>query len=369
MSSLPPHHRCDVLLVGAGPIGIEIGAALKAHGVDFLHIEAGNIASTIAWYAPGTPIFSSPDRLAIAGCPFMLYPETRARREDYLNYLRTVVQHHALDIRRYHRLTHAQRTPQGFRCTISHSSRGVGTPGPAQKDAGVALEATAQRVVLAVGNMHAPRLLGIPGEEAPNVSHYLGDIHDCAGCRVAIVGSRNSAAEAAVRLASVGASVSLCFRADDLDSKRVKPWILPDLRTLAREGKVRLYPRVRPVAIEPRHLVLAPLDADTPASRVEADRVLLLTGYVHSPTLFRMFALETQPDTGAPLFNPRTMETSTPGVFVAGTAAAGTETGGVTHFIENCHVHTPRILHGLGVLKAPPPDEPAAERPFEQRES
>ena len=94
----------DVLLIGAGPIGLETAAALKLGHIPYLHVEAGAIASTIAWYAPGTQIFSSPERLAIAGVPFLLSPQVRATREDYLNYLRTVAALHKLEIHSYRRV-------------------------------------------------------------------------------------------------------------------------------------------------------------------------------------------------------------------------------------------------------------------------
>lgn len=360
----------DVLVVGAGPIGLELAAALKRHGVDYLQIEAGNIASTIAWYSPGTQIFSSPDRIAIAGCPFMLYPGVRALREDYLNYLRTVVEQHRLPIRRYCRLAGAERVDGGFVCRVVHSSGGVGGGGvPGEGEEGAAPEAMrvrARRVVLAIGNMHGARRLGIPGEDAPWASHCLGDVHGYAGCRVAIVGARNSAAEAAVRLARLGCEVVMCIRRGELEEGRIKPWIMPDLRTLVREGKVRIETRVTPSAIEPGRLVLTRLDGSKGRVVVEAERVLLLTGYVQWPGVFEMFGVATAGAGRAPVFDEKTMETSVPGVFVAGTAAAGTAVGSTTHFIENCHVHVGRVLVGLGVCEEAPGEEEV--RPVEFRE-
>ena len=64
-----PYH---LLVLGGGPIGLEMAAALKLADIRYLQLEAGNLASTISWYAPGTQIFSAPERLAIAGVPFFL---------------------------------------------------------------------------------------------------------------------------------------------------------------------------------------------------------------------------------------------------------------------------------------------------------
>jgi len=358
----------DVLVVGAGPIGLEVAAALRERSVDYLHIDAGNIASTIGWYSPGTQIFSSPDRLAIAGIPFMVYPGTRATREDYLNYLRTVVAAHGLEVRRYHHLSRVERSNGRFLCDIAHSRVGVGgeradhEPRDRQP---LAMRVLAQRIVLAIGNMHVPRRLGIEGESLPHVGHYLGDVHDYAGCRVAIVGSRNSATEAAVRLARLDAKVSLCFRAAEFDRARVKPWILPDVLSLAREGKITLYPSVRPIRITSESLVLERLDAGHETIEVPADRVCLLTGYSQTISLFEMIGVHVDGQTRVPTHDIETMQTNIPGVFVVGTAAAGSQLNGATHFIENCHGHAARVILGLGLSLAAPK---TIDRAVEHRE-
>ena len=55
------------------------------------------------------------------------------------------------------------------------------------------------------------------------------------------------------------------------------------------------------------------------------------------------------------------METSVPGLFVAGTASAGTQHG-YTLFIENCHIHATRIAAALAG-EPPPPDPPPLRLP------
>ncbi|MFH1264114.1 MAG: hypothetical protein ABIK89_00190 [Planctomycetota bacterium] len=47
-----------------------------------------------------------------------------------------------------------------------------------------------------------------------------------------------------------------------------------------------------------------------------------------------------------PEFSPKTMETNVPGVYVAGTAAGGTQTQ-YKHFIETGHVHVERIAAAI----------------------
>jgi len=50
------------------------------------------------------------------------------------------------------------------------------------------------------------------------------------------------------------------------------------------------------------------------------------------------------------------METNIPGIYVAGTAAGGTQNR-YRLFIENCHVHVSKILSAI--TGAAPPPEPA----------
>jgi hypothetical protein len=59
------------------------------------------------------------------------------------------------------------------------------------------------------------------------------------------------------------------------------------------------------------------------------------------------------------------MESSVPNIFIIGTAAAGTESGGVKTFIENAHVHVKRVLHSLNLIEGVPV---AADRPVDERE-
>ena len=57
------------------------------------------------------------------------------------------------------------------------------------------------------------------------------------------------------------------------------------------------------------------------------------------------------------MFDAETMETNVPGVFIAGTAVAGTPPRKVTVIVETCHVHIPRIvaaITGRGVAGLPP---------------
>src|SRR5688500_3207722 len=103
----------DVAVVGAGPIGLELAVALKRAGVDSLHFDARQIGDTVFWYAPGTRFFSSNERIAIAGVPLQTPDGGKCTREQYLTYLRTVVQQFDLDVRTYEPVVGIDRPPGG----------------------------------------------------------------------------------------------------------------------------------------------------------------------------------------------------------------------------------------------------------------
>ncbi|MFX7167279.1 NAD(P)-binding domain-containing protein, partial [Acinetobacter baumannii] len=91
---------------------------------------------------------------------------------------------------------------------------------------------------------------------------------------------------------------------------------------------------------------------------IDSDFVLLLTGYRQKTDLFEQIGVSVVND--RPVVDIETMETNVPNVFIIGTAAVGTEVGGVTTFIENAHVHVKRVLHALNLKDhvPPSPDRP-----------
>ncbi len=341
----------DILLIGAGPIGLETAIALKQVGADYIHLEAGQIAQTVTWYPHQTRFFSSPERIAIGGMPLHTVDQSKATREEYLAYLRAAVVQFDLDIRTYETVEQIQHDQSGFLVQSSHS--------------GLLRHYTARRIVLAIGDMAHPRLLHVPGEDLAHVSHYFQDPHKYFRQKVLIVGGRNSAVEAAIRCHRIGARVSLSYRREAFDKAAVKYWLLPELESLIREGKITFYPRTTVRSITPSEVTLASIDeADRPPGgqmqtrHVETDFVLLLTGYVADTRLFKMLGVELQGENHSPRIDAQTMETNVPGVYVVGTAVAGTQER-FRLFIENCHIHVSRVvkaLTGHDVATASPAD-------------
>lgn len=339
--------RHEVALVGAGPIGIEMAVALKRAGIDYVHIDAGQVGSTVQWFAPQTRFFSSNERIAIAGVPLMTADQSKATREDYLAYLRAVVTQFDLAVRTYERVTRIDRDRDGFRVTTERR--------------GVRHELEARRVILATGGTDRPRRLGIPGADLPHVSSYFTDPHTYFRQKLLIIGGKNSAAEAALRCHHAGATVAISYRRESLPEKSIKYWLWPELKGLTDAGRIEAHLPTVPVEITPTHVRLRNV-ATGREHEVEADFVLSLIGYEQDNTLLRQAGIQLVGEQLAPWFDERTMQTNVPGVYVIGTATAGTQAG-YRVFIENCHVHVERVMASLLGKRVVELGEPVYDRP------
>jgi thioredoxin reductase (NADPH) len=348
--------RTDVVVVGAGPIGLELAVALKRAGIEYVHLEARQIGYTISWFPPLTRFFSSNERIAIAGIPLQTPDQSKASREEYLAYLRGIVEQFDLEVQTYSPVVGIQANDDGFVVSVQPSGR--------------RRHVRCRRIVLCTGGTDHPRRLNIPGEDLPHVSHYFQDPHKYFRKRLLVVGGKNSAVETALRCHHAGANVSLSYRRPQLDPKSIKYWLLPEINGLIAQGRIGNYFGTVPTQITPTEVLLAPAmsgDGDGTGNAAfvpnplgaPADFVLLQIGYEQDTTLLTMAGIELHGICGTPIFDERTMQTNVPGVFVAGTSVGGTQDK-YRLFIENCHVHVGRIVSALTGAAPPPTPVPLA---------
>ena len=322
----------EAAVVGAGPIGLEMGAALKRAGVDYIHLEAKQIGNTISWYPHQVRFFSSPERIAICGVPLHTVDQAKASREEYLAYLRGIVEQFDLEVRTYERVTKITKGDNDFTLVT-------------EKQGGGKQEYQVRNVILAIGDMAWPRMLHIPGEDSNHVDHYFDEPHKYFRQEILIVGGKNSAVEAAIRCYRLGAKVSLSYRGEKFNPESIKYWLLPEIEMLVKTGKIKFYPNTEPVEIRRQDVSLLDVKRKEIIT-VGADFVLLMTGYVADMKLFETAGAELEPESRAPVVNMETMESTVPGLFVAGTVAAGTQRH-YRLFIENCHAHVAKIVKKL----------------------
>lgn len=336
-------HVHEAAVVGAGPIGIELAVALKKANIDYVHFDAKQIAYTVSWYAPQTRFFSSNERIAIAGVPLVTAEQQKATREQYLAYLRGVVEQYDLQINTYEPVVAIDREADCFRLTTRPASGERTT--------------LVRRLILATGGTDRPRMLGVEGEDLSHVSHYFGDPHHYFRKRLLVVGGRNSAVEAALRCHHAGAKVFFSYRRPALVEKSIKYWLLPEFKSLVNTGRIHAFFASHVKRITPTQVELS-LEGGHEFT-VDADFVLLLTGYQQDSTLLKAAGVTLDGPQHCPRYDPDTMQTNVPGLYVAGTAIGGTQER-FTVFIENCHVHVERIMHHAFNIRTLAPELAAA---------
>jgi thioredoxin reductase (NADPH) len=305
----------EVLIVGAGPIGLACAISARRRGLDPLVIDAGAIANSIARYPVGMVFFTTPERLEIGGHP-LVSSGPKATREEALKYYRGVARAEGLRIRTFVRLASAERKDARLGCRLV-TRLGEET-------------LSSSRLVLATGYFGQPNLLGIPGEDLPHVSHYAEEAHVSTGLDVVIVGAKNSAVEQALNCYRAGARVTLISRGGALKPS-VKYWLKPDLENRIKAGEIAARWGATVARIDSRNVVIT-----TGANREElvpADRVYLLTGYQPDFALFLRLGISLEPESCRPSIDPDTLETNVSGVHLAGSVTAGKKISEV--FIEN----------------------------------
>ncbi len=133
--------------------------------------------------------------------------------------------------------------------------------------------------------------------------------------------------------------------------KKIKPWILPDLNNRIAEGAIHARWNSRVTSIGDGHVEIVDTEGDT--GRIPAEHVFLLTGFAPNVDLLREAGVPIDPVTGIPSHDAATLETTVPGLFIAGVVTAGFDANKV--FIENGRFHGDFIAARLLGEGPPPP--------------
>jgi thioredoxin reductase (NADPH) len=304
----------DVIIIGAGPTGLSAAIAAQKRELDYQVLEQGVLVNSIYRFPPNLVFFTTPELLEIGGMPFVS-PYDKPTRVEALRYYRRVVDT-VLAVS-----PEADAARDGGERTLfaleTRSSRGVRRV------------RHARNVIFAIGYYDHPNLLNVLGEDLPHVHHYYSEPYAYYRQRVVIVGGGNSAVEAALELFRAGALVTLVHRGAEL-KPTIKYWVRPDIENRIKEGSIAAHFGACVTAIRPTSVLLGG------GQEVPADAVFLLTGYRADSALMTAAGIALN-ERDAPACDPDTFETNVPGLFVAGGASAGVDTG--TIFIENGRFH------------------------------
>lgn len=331
----------DLLIVGGGPCGLAAAISAQRAGLSALVLEGASVVSTIAHYPTYVTFFSTAEKLSLGGLPFVIAAEKPTRR-DGLAYYRAVVRHFGIPLRQYERVTSIERRGSEFIVHSQSRSRGD-------------VRTEARAVVVATGYFGSPNYLHVPGEDLPHVSHVYREGHEAFDQDVVVVGGGNSAAEAALDLWRCGARVTLVHFGPTFD-KKIKPWVLPDFLNREKEGSIGARWDSRVKAIEPGAIVLGSPRGE---ERLRADLVYIMTGFAPNTDLLRDVGVPIDAVTGIPAHDPETLETSVPGLFIAGVVVAGFDANKV--FIENGRYHGDKIVARILGRAVPPEPKLSAE--------
>jgi thioredoxin reductase (NADPH) len=325
----------DLIIVGAGPSGLSAAIAAKQRGLDYQVLEQGVLVNSIYRFPPQMVFFTTPELMEIGKLPFVS-PYEKPTRAEALRYYRRVVDAFDLQISFDEAVlsvsTVETETGRG-RESASDTMFDIET----SSSRGVRRVRVARHVIFATGYYDRPVMLNVAGEDLPHVHHFYGDPHPFYRQRVVIVGGGNSAAEAALELYRAGAFVTLVHRGPELKST-IKYWVRPDIENRFKEGSIAARFNSCIQEIRPTSLVIR---GPGGPEELPADTVFLLVGYRADTDLFVRAGVELS-DREGPVYDPETFETNVRGVFVAGGALAGVDTG--TVFIENGRFHGEKIL-------------------------
>lgn len=313
----------DVLIIGGGPTGINIGIAAKAAQLNYVILEKGVLVNSIYHFPSNMTFFSTSKLLEIGRTPFISHGEKPTRREA-LEYYRRLVNSKNLAVHYYEEVLQVNQSDGLYEVVTNKSSY------------------LTHAVVLATGYYDTPNYLHVEGENLPKVKHYYDNPHPYLGQKVLVVGARNSAAQVALELYHKGVEVTLVVRGDAISDK-VKYWIKPDLENRIKEGSIKAYFNTTLQAIRENIVIL-----NTPAGEltIANDFVLAMTGYRPNFEFMRKIGIELSDDEyQIPTYNRDTLETNLPNVYIAGVICAGMATSQL--FIENTRDHGDLIVENI----------------------
>jgi thioredoxin reductase (NADPH) len=313
------HTDYDILIIGAGPIGMACAIeALKA-GLTYVIIEKGALVNSLYNYPVFMTFFSTSQKLEIGGVPFVSI-SNKPNRNEALEYYRRVAETFALNINLFEPVKQVLKQSNGF-FEVKTSKGGY----------------TAKKVIISTGFYDVPVMMNIPGEDLPKVRHYYKDPHLYAFSNILVIGANNSAIDVALETYRKGAKVTVVIRGSEIGSK-VKYWVKPDIENRIKEGDITAYFDSEVIAITENEVQI-----QTPEGlvTVKNDFVLAMTGYKPDFNLLKNLGV-TLEDNNCPVHNPETMETSEKGLYLAGVVCGGMDTH--KWFIENSRVHAEQII-------------------------
>ncbi len=334
----------DILIIGAGPIGLACGLAAKRAGLSYVIIEKGTLVNSLYNYPANMSFFSTSDRLEIGDVPFVS-SNAKPTRSEALEYYRRVADSNQLNIKLFEAVESVEKweNTEGSLRTSNLEFQTLNTD-KSYLVTTFKAKYLAQNIILSCGFYDIPTKLNIVGEGLPKVTHYYKEPHYYYKQNVVVVGANNSAADAALETYRKGANVTMVIRGAEV-GQRVKYWARPDIVNRIAEGSIKAY-----FNSKMREIRQNQVDIDTPEGMVtiENDFVIAATGYQPNFSFLEKMGIELSTDGKFyPKYDTSTQETNLKGIYLAGVVCGGMDTH--VWFIENSRVHAETIIEHIKV--------------------
>ncbi|HCN51289.1 MAG TPA: YpdA family putative bacillithiol disulfide reductase [Chryseobacterium sp.] len=313
----------DILIIGAGPIGLNCALEAQKNNLKYLIIEKGTIVNSLYHYPLYMRFFSTAEKLEIDGIPFIT-TAPKPGRQDALEYYQGIARQKELNIHLYEKVLNVSKKEDVFEIETSKA------------------QYYAKNVVIATGFYDIPNLMNIPGEHLSKVKHYYTEPYPYTRQKIVVVGSSNSAVDAALETYRKGAEVTMIIRHSEV-SKSVKYWVKPDIENRIAEGSITAHFNSEIIEVKERSVVFK--TEDDQIHEIENDFVLAMTGYLPDFDFLKNSGIQLNGDCLNPFYNLETMETNIPNLYLAGVVCGGKDTH--LWFIENSRIHADMIIKDI----------------------
>lgn len=319
--------KLDVLIIGAGPIGLACGIEAGKNKLNYLIIEKGTLTNSLFNYPVNMTFFSTSEKLEMGGIPFMSINKQPTRPEA-LEYYRRVAKHYDLKVNLYEEVLQMQKGPDGFVIKTTNAIYQV------------------EKVILATGFYDLPNKMNVPGEDLPKVTHYYKEPWPYIGQNIIVVGGGNSAVDVALETWRKGANVTMVVKEGEVD-RTVKYWVLPDIENRIKEGSIKAFFNSTIAEIKEKEVVLNTPEGEKTLSN---DFVLAMTGYRPNYKLLDQLGVTlTLDEKRRPCFDDQSQESNVPGLYLAGVVCGGLNTR--EFFIENTIDHARAIFEDIAAKR------------------
>jgi putative YpdA family bacillithiol system oxidoreductase len=319
----------DLLIIGGGPIGLACALEAKKKNLNYLILEKGTLVNSLYNYPQNMTFFSSSEKLEIDEIPF-ISKAAKPSKQEALEYYRRIATSNYLNINLFEKV---EQVSEVNGCYKIESNKN---------------DYLSKNIIIATGFYDKPNALNVKGENLNKLSHYYDDPHFYAMQDVAVIGASNSAVDAALEIFRKGGRVSVIVRGDQI-GERVKYWVRPDMINRIKEGSIDAYFNTEVLEIQQDQIKLYDKSKDQHFN-LKNDYVLALTGYQPNFDFLKSIGIKLQDkSTKIPVYNPQTMETNKPGMYLAGVICGGMETH--KWFIENSRIHAKMIIEDIKTKK------------------